>query len=540
MQFVQWKSRVLFSAGLLFSLVPAALWAQPGASAPSGTASDGPRSRLTLAGLYTVDTYAQKNFFLGAEAEDTTATGNSGDYDAYWTQRLTLRPRFILSSNLNLNLSVDLAHGIWGLDNQTPDPSKSGYTNLYNDKGSFVNWQVNWAYLAYRHAGSNTRWYLGRQKFGPGNLLVLDVDSPGLQVQMDFPDWRSTLAVSVAKESEGVNGLTDRNGFSGADTTGPTGPDGRDADLVILELRHESAGRGLALNPFAIYYLDRSNADGNTLLPDGVGYLDARFRPNVSRATIIGVAGALKAGPIRVDAEYDYLKGTDRVRNANSGPNEALDQNNGDIKGTNLFGRVSLAWTTLEVGGIVAIGSGDDDPFTAEGNFNSLRSQGNFYITEVWEDGLALDERGLNPDGLGNPFSRGYRGLENTRVFQGFAALQLLPPLKLSGSYSVLRTSKAIRPWFDRNGNGSISRDEYGRDVRSRNQLGSSTDLGNEIDARLDLTVEDTFTITLRGGIFTPGVAAGYLINGTEVYQETVREIRLGVSVPISEFSLGG
>jgi hypothetical protein len=46
--------------------------------------------------------------------------------------------------------------------------------------------------------------------------------------------------------------------------------------------------------------------------------------------------------------------------------------------------------------------------------------------------------------------------------------------------------------------------------------------------------------VTLRGGSFAPGPAAGYLINGTMKFNKSPMGLRLDVTVPIPEFSLGG
>jgi hypothetical protein len=528
--------------GLLVCLISTAARAEEGTAQvpPTGEAPSSVHSRLTVAGSYTVEAYLQKNFFLGAEAVDSTATGFFGDFNTFWTQQLNLRPRFILSDNLNVNLDLDLAHGIWGVDNQPPSGQDTGYTDLYNGKSTLLDVQLNRAYLAFRHPGTKTRWYLGRQEFGLGHLIVLDQDAPGLQVHRDLPRLGATVCLGLAKTSENANGLTDRNGYAHAANRPNTGPDGRDADLYMLDWRMRNKKGDRLVNPFFVYYLDRSNADGTTYLPTGQGYLDARFRPNVTRCTVAGFSGKWGFGPVQVEAEYDKLKGVDRIRNASTGPDMLLDVNDGDIKGSNIYLTADMVRSRLEFTGTVAMGSGDDFVWSGPGNINSLRNQGHFSLTEVWGNGLALDELGLAPQGLGNPFTRGYRGLENTRIFQGAASYQLRKSVRLGGSYSMIRAAKALRPWYDRNGDGILTRDEYGRDVRSKNQLGSSTELGSEIDARIDWDIEQVITVSLRGGIFTPGIGAGYLINGTEKYQETVTHYRLGVSVPIPEFSLGG
>jgi hypothetical protein len=540
---------------LLSAMVPVASLAQEGSGkpAPSGEAAPGPRSRLVVSGDYFADTYRQKNFLLGAPAGDSLRA-LAGNYDAYWTQRLVLRPRFILADNLNVNLGVALAQGIWGLDNETPDRNQPGYTNLFNKKDTFFLFQVDWAYLAYHNAWSNTRWYVGRQPFALGNLLVLDEDATGLQVYRDLPGWNSSLGLGLAKQWEGANNLSDESlRIAVSDSVSRNDNRNADADLAYVEWRTQSKSGNLLVNPFFVWYLDRSTSDSTSFLPDEQGYLDARFRPNVTKASIIGLSAALRRGMVHLEAEVDKLSGSDRARNSTSGLYELHDRNNGDLKGTNIYGRLTLEWPRFSLGGAVAMGSGRDDPLNPklEGNFNSLRSQGNFYITEVWEDGIALDERGITPQGLGSPFARGYRGLENTRIIQFNGALLLRSNLKLSGSYSMIKSAEALHPWADLNGDNVITSSgahdagEYGYDwVNAKPGVtpnyGSATDLGNEIDLRVDWVIEKKMTLSLRAGSFSPGIAGGYLINGTEKYQEKASEIRLGLQVPIPEFSLGG
>lgn len=291
-------------------------------------------------------------------------------------------------------------------------------------------------------------------------------------------------------------------------------------------------------NPFYARYTDQGEDGDPTFLPHGQGYLESRFRPSISEATVLGFQTRMRRGALNLNLEFDHLTGQDRIRRDNTGYDELLDINNGDLKGMNAFADLSLQFRRLELGAAVGLGSGDPDPFRMEGNINSLRTQGHFSLTEVWADGLALDERGLAPGGLGNPFVRGYRGLENTRIMQGRMGLLVRPNMRLAASYSLIRATEEIRPWHDANGDGVISASEYGRDRYG--VAGLSSDLGTELNARLDWILERNLTLTVRYGIFMPGEAAGYLINGTARYLENASELRAGVSVPIPEFSLGG
>ena len=491
-------------------------------SPSDGPPEDAPRSRLTLSGEWNVETTTQKNFLLG-QTLDAAAPGSASDFDAFWSQELRLYPRLILSNNLNVNLAWTMAQGVWGLD---LDRGEGTGLSGYSRKGTFVPFHLSWAFVAFRHPGTKTSWYLGRQRFSLGNRLVLDENADGLQVKRDLPAISSSLELGLAKESEGTDGVTDQP------RTRAGGADGRDADLWYVSLNCGTKSGRTTLRPFFASYVDRSNADGGTLLPDGLEYLDARFRPQISSAKVFGASLEYSRGIVHLDAEFDQLSGTDRVKNSDSGPLEAHDVNNGDLKGSNLYARLALKGSRIEIGGTYAQGSGDDDPRGGEGNINSLRSNGWFYITEVWEDTVALDEDGVAPGGLGSPYVRGYRGLENTKILQGHAALQATRRVRVTGTFSLIRASKGIRSWADGNGNGVIEPSEFGSAI--------STELGSEIDGRFDVSLNHDATLSLRGGMFFPREAVGWLIHGTSKYQEKVQEIRLHLTVPIPEFSLGG
>jgi len=523
---MNWKRCLrAISISLAVCLLPALSIADEAKPPPSdGPAADAPRSRLTLTGLYTTDSYLQKNFFLGAGGD--TTSGLSSDFDAYWTQGLRLHPRLILADNLNVNLALDLAQSIWGLDDERADTDRSGYASLYNNKGTFAHLHVDWAYLAYQHRSSKTRWYLGRQKFSLGNEIVLDEDADGIQIYRDFPSWRASLGFGAAKQSESVDGFSDSRVIR-ADSTGH---DSRDADLFYVEWTRQTDR--MRINPFYVHYIDRSNADRATYLPNGLGSTGARFHPNISRADVIGLSLAMRLGVLQIDIEYDQLSGADYVPSTDFGPDGLVDVNNGDLSGSNTYAKFALVGSRFELGGIYAKGSGDDNVGSGDGNINRIRTDGHFFITEVWEDSIMPEERGLNPDGLGSPLSRGYREFENTQIYQGFLAFRPRHNIRVFGSVSMIRAVHAIRPWSDANGDGILSLDELG-------PLPSS-ELGSEFDWRLDWTIERKINLALRGGIFIPRAAAGYLINGNANFQESAMEMRLSVSVPIPEFSLGG
>jgi hypothetical protein len=472
-----------------------------------------------------VGTFAQKNFHLGGGGQ--VESGGSTEADNFWSQNLLLQPRLILADNLNVNVKMDVAQGVWGFDGNV-ETSLDGAVprSFYDTSDALTAVDIDWAYLAYHHRGTGTRWYLGLQEFVLGHRLVLDQDAPGLQIYKGLDSFGGTLALGYAKESESGS-LSDENLTNRPDQR--VGPDRRDADLLYVAW--ESTSPRFAVNPFFASYRDRSNADSTTLVPDGLPYLDARFRPNVTSATVFGVAVAARLGGLHVDLEFDRLRGADRVRNSDSGRLEELDVNNGDLTGSNLYLRAALAFSAFDVGGIYAQGSGDADPFSGEGNINRIRTDGRFFITEVWEDALMPDQ-GIHPDGMGSPDVRAYRELENTKIMQGFLAVRPRPNLQVFASVSLIRASQPIRAWSDSNGNGAISAEEMTGVI--------SDQLGSEFDARIDWQLEQKLTVALRGGMFLPREAASLLLYGVGNRQESARELRLTVSVPIPEFSLGG
>jgi hypothetical protein len=504
-----------------------------GNEAPTGGPPEGaPRTRLTLSGSFEVDAYSQKKFFLGSRVD----SAGKGESAAFWTQRLTVRPRLIVTDNLNVTVKMDLAQGVWGLPGgASPDSSMT----LTQKRKEFLDLRVDQAYLSFRHRSTATRWYLGRQRFALGNSFVLDEDAPGLQAWRDFSPTLA-LGVGFAKESESGT-IADYVSIDSLRTPRRI-VDGRDADLLLGEIQLGRDGEGLFLNPFFAYYYDGSVADSTTLLPDG-HELQARFRPQISRATVMGIALSRTGESLRIDAELDMLSGADRVhadslKHDNSGPREVHDVNNSKLKGMNIYGRVAWTGARLELAGTYASGSGDSDPFRGEGNINSLHTQGRWCLTEVWGNGLSLEDIGIAPQGLANPQVRGYRGLENTTAIQVLAAFKVRSSLKVGVSWTLLSSTQPLKPWWDKSGDGVITADEYGIDRYAKPS--QSTALGSEIDGRIDWTFPGRLTVTLRGGQFKPGEAAGYLINGTTKFNKSPVGIRLNVTVPIPEFSLGG
>ena len=85
-------------------------------------------------------------------------------------------------------------------------------------------------------------------------------------------------------------------------------------------------------------------------------------------------------------------------------------------------------------------------------------------------------------------------------------------------SATLLRATEALRPWSDVNGNGGIDPGEFGAE--------SSKDLGEELDFKLDWKLLPNLIWSFRGGILFAGDAAGYLINGTDRFDDDPWELR--------------
>jgi len=233
---------------------------------------------------------------------------------------------------------------------------------------------------------------------------------------------------------------------------------------------------------------------------------------------VLGAAGSLKKGPLVLKGEAEFLTGKDAIPNANSGPRELLDVNNGDLSGYNVLvdAKYTIAKGTL--GGVFGRGSGDADPMSGKGNINKVRTNGFFYVTEVWEDSIMPDEEGITPQGLGSSAHRGYRELENTTLAQLNYARPVGKEWRAFASATLVRATQPLHPWADTNGNGAIDPGELGQ--------ASSRALGKEIDGLVDWNLMSHLVWTFRGGIFFPGDAAGYLLNGTSAFHKNAWELR--------------
>ncbi len=473
---------------------------KPAEAAAGQPAEKPPEFAFALSGFYEFNGYSQNNFFLGKGA-----SGLITDKDAYAVQLFRVQPEISYGPKLKGVMRIDLAQGIWGLDDELRDNDRPGFGSLYNKKDANFLVHLDWAYLeATPKALDNWTFRVGRMKNQLGNLLVLDQDGDGVQVAKQLGKWK--LTADWTKMSEGPDALTDDN-F-------PGGIDGRDADIFYVDVNRKLA-KG-ELNPFLAFYSDRNRQA--SYLPQGQQYFLPRFQPNLSEAFVLGLGFNYKAGKLALKGEAEYLTGKDKIDNANSGPRELLDVNNGNLSGYNAYLDAKLEVGRGKLGAVFGLGSGDDDPMSGEGNINRIRTNGFFYVNEIWEDSIMPDEEGITPQGLGSPASRAYREFENSTLLQINYDRPLGADWRLFLSGSIVRATQALHPWSDTNKNGAIDPGELGS--------ASSKDLGKELDFLLDWTLMPKLVWTLRGGIFLPGDGAGYLINGTNVFDDNAWELR--------------
>jgi hypothetical protein len=264
---------------------------------------------------------------------------------------------------------------------------------------------------------------------------------------------------------------------------------------------------------FGVLYSDAGDDDGTTYVPNDINYLRSRFTPNLSELVALGVTGSYTDTErgLSLNAEADLLSGKDNVEGSTIDALQLTDINNGDLGGYNLYLEVTARVApALDVGGVFGRGSGDDDWTSGSGNVNKLGTAGFFYVTEVWEDSIMPDEEGISPQGLGAPNVRGYRELENTTLLQANAKFSLLRDVSVFGSYTYLRATDAIHAWT--------------ADSVTTVGAASSSDIGQEIDWKLDVKLYPQLALGFRGGVFFPGEASGYLINGTNEFDDPAWE----------------
>lgn len=451
---------------------------------------------LKVNGVYNAWGLSQRKFFLGK------TDGN----DNYIVQMLRFNVQAVATDNLKMVTRFDIAQGWWGVDNEKP--TKIGGSGLFDNKDTNFSMHVDQAYIDFNFPKIPVNLKVGRMWYGVGNKLLLDNNLDGIQANVNLKKFK--LNLGWAKVSEGYDGLSDNEKMAAADPYGNT--DARDANLLLGNLQCKNEKR--EINVFGLYYNDASIDDGTAYIMDGLDYLRARFAPHVTQLMAFGLSGSIKSGKFSVLGEFDYLTGKDDIENGASDAKQRYDVNDGNIAGFNLYVKPTFQVTpAFSLGGVFGMGSGDDDVTSGAGNVNKLRTSGFFYVTEIWEDSIMPDEEGITPQGLGAPNTRGYREFENTTLLQVNATYKLMANLKAFASYTYITATQPIHAW---------STDASGWTIGAEN----STDIGSEIDLKFDYGILPSLDFSLRGGVFMPGDAAGYLINGTNKYSDTVREIK--------------
>jgi hypothetical protein len=468
---------------------------------------------VELSGVYAIWALNQRNFMLG----NPDVVLDDADYVV---QMLRVNAK-LGREKYGVVTRFDAAQGWWGTDN---DPNVEETTSvdadgnvtsattynpykLFRDKDTNYDVHFDHAYAFVELPGLSfpLRVQAGRQYMKAGHQLVLDQDLDGVKV-MAAPAEGFSLELLWAKMSEGAGSVKAPTGLLLNDSE-----EWADANLF-------GGSASFKLDPatvelFGLYYLD--SGSGAAYLPTGLGYFNARFQPEVSQLTALGLSvdGTLDvAGGLKLELEGDYLFGADDIKNTDHAGG-ALDINDGTLSGFNAYARVTQkidAAVPFDVGAAFGMGSGDDDPTGGPGNVNKIQTMGFFPFTNVWEDSVMPDVGGISPQGLGSPVSRGYREFENTTAVQAAVGVVPWKPLRLEASYTWL---KATQPIFAYDATGTPG-------------TASATDLGQEIDANLHLTVYKGFGYKALFGYFIPGEAAGYLINGVDTYLDPAWEVK--------------
>lgn len=460
-------------------------------------AEQGDEFELDFGGAYSIWALNQRNFFLGKDAPL-----NTGDY-VVQNFRLQLQAG---NNRAGAVLRADAAQGWWGANNspntetiaEVDEDGNVVHRRVYNPDAMFrfkdTNYLIHFdrAYLYFDVPHIPVRVRAGRQDYSAGNRLVLDYDLDGVQVDVAVTDALRIEGL-WAKVSEGTGSFRAPGGALMND-------DGAfaDRDLYGGKLVWEGCGPDVEL--FGLHYIDRV-AD-TAYLPEGLGFLYSRFQPQVSQATALGIKAhgtADLVDGLDYNLEFNYLFGSDDIDNDDHQGN-LLDINDGSLSGYNIYASAKQKFTAgipIDVGLVLGLGSGDDDPTAGSGNINRLMTMGFFALTNVWEDSVMPDIAGISPQGLGSPASRGYRELENTTAAQLSLGLEPIEALRLQASYTYLRATEPVFGWDDDGPTDQTARD-----------------LGQEVNLNLHLQIYENLRYTALSGLFLAGDASALLING--------------------------
>ena len=473
--------------------------------------------KFEVSGLYTIWGLNQRGFLLGAD--------NPLDNADYVVQMLRTNLKFG-KKHYGVKARVDAAQGWWGTDNSpNNEPSvtqaadgtlTTGVTynpyKLFRNKDTNYAIHVDHAYLYVDIPKTPIQVTAGRQAYEVGNKLVLDHDHDGIIVTGTFGEKVKVDAL-WAKVSEG------RDSFK-APTGALMNDDEARADADIFGGRVKVDYAPVKVEAFGLLYKDNSGQEDYAYLPNGLGYLQSRFTPQLSEVWAFGLAGNLHLDVLAgldVDVEVDYLTGKDLVDNTTTAGG-LIDINDGTLQGTNvLFKATQKAklGVPMDLGLTFGWGSGDDDPTSGKGNINKIQTMGFFPLTNVWEDSVMPDIAGISPQGLGSPVSRGYRELENTTVVMAKVGVKPVELLRLEASFTFIQATQPV----------------HGFDAGGAPTAETAKDLGQEVDANLILNVYDNVTYKALFGYFVPGDAAALLINGNTDHKDPAWELKQVVDV---------
>lgn len=480
-----------------------------------------PKAEWTASGMWSIWNLQQNNFLLGKD--------HALDDAAYTVQALRVNAA-VKKGKVGVTTRFDAAQGWWGVDN---DPA-NGYattvgtdgtvttSRVWNDDALFRNKETNYAVhvdLAYGWVDLGAiRLAGGRQYYGVGNKLVLDEDYEGVTALAKLGDG-ARVELGWAKVSEGQDAYRLPSGSLMSDGGDGTYAQYSDVDLFSLRglYKHKKV---LELEAFALLWWDHIGVGGDldksyTHVPNGLTYNRPRFEPNLGTVGAFGVnaKGALENG-FSYNAEGDFLIGTDPVDNADHAGG-MLDINNGQVMGYNGYIELTQALKPgrpTDIGLIFGYGSGDPDPTSGRGNINRLDTMGFFPFLNVWEDSVMPDVEGISPQGLGSPVSRGYREFENTTAAALKVGVKPHKTLRIEAVGAYLRSSQPVYA-FDATGTPDLNT--------------SSNNLGWEADCNAILSLHDgDFQGKVLFGYFSPGDAAGYLINGNIDTLEPAWEVK--------------
>jgi hypothetical protein len=479
--------------------------ATPAPAAPEAKAEKKPKLDLpdlvSFHGTYQIWGLSQHGFLLGADVPL-----NDADY-AVQMLRGNLK---VGTDDFAVTARFDAAQGWWGVDNE---PESELVTRTAED-GTLIDQRVYNPYALFRNKDTNYTVHFdhafatiklpkipvtlraGRQPYGLGHLLVLDMDLDGLQVDIK-PIEPLKVGLFWAMMSEGQGSYKMPLGTLMSDKDG-------NADANLFGLSLQADVKPMTLGLFAAAYLDRSGDGTAAYLPDGLGYAMARFRPNLSTVVAAGVTadGTIKVlDGLNLAAEVDILWGKDEIKNTTHAGG-LLDINDGTLGGYNVYIRldqgVLLGKPRMHFGAAFGLGSGDPDPTGGRGNINAIQTQGLFNFTNVWEDSVMPDIGGISPQGLGSPVSRGYREFENTTAVQAVVGVAPVPQLSFDVSYSWIHATRPIHA-FDATG---VPTDQ------------TSSNLGHEVDVNASWKIYKKVSYDVLFGVFLPGSGAGYLMVG--------------------------